>query len=468
MYSNDPTDLSYPLLYFTDDQRDAWTLSDAVRATQIYGGIGSGKTSGSGRMIATSFLKAGYGGLVLCGKTDEKDNWLSYLRETGRQDDVLIFSEANKFRFNFLDYEMKREGGGHTRNIVNLFTTIAEMGQKRRGGGGSSDPFWEDALKRLLYRVVDLIKLSGQDLTVPTMYEIVTSAPRSIEDTFSDEFIKNSHCMKSLIVAKERSAENPSDYQLLEAYFMREIPRLDERTTSNIFESFFGLVEPFLTGLLKELFSGESNIKPELTQEGFVIILDIPVQQYRELGTYSQIIFKLLWQQAMERRNVQENPLPCFLAMDESQLFLTQEDQLWITTARSSRVCPLLMTQNINNYYVAIGGSQPIKQTNSLLGNLNTKIFHGQSDIDTNNFASDSIAKTFQNITSVNTGMSGEHTSAGAQSQLHHQVHPVQFTTLKTGGALHNYEVEGFVTVVGRTWSNGKNHLKVSFSQRGH
>ena len=44
-------------------------------AIGITGGIGSGKSSGSGRMLALSYLKNGFGGVVLTGKIDEVNFW---------------------------------------------------------------------------------------------------------------------------------------------------------------------------------------------------------------------------------------------------------------------------------------------------------------------------------------------------------------------------------------------------------
>ena len=51
---------------------DAWRVKDAFEGTQILGSPGSGKTSGSGKAIAHAFLSAGFGGLVLCAKVDER------------------------------------------------------------------------------------------------------------------------------------------------------------------------------------------------------------------------------------------------------------------------------------------------------------------------------------------------------------------------------------------------------------
>ena len=48
-----------------------WCLNDAFQGTQILGGTGSGKSSGSGQAIARAFLEANMGGLVLTAKNDE-------------------------------------------------------------------------------------------------------------------------------------------------------------------------------------------------------------------------------------------------------------------------------------------------------------------------------------------------------------------------------------------------------------
>ena len=66
-------DLDTTLIDLHGETQDGiWTVRDAVEGVQIFGGIGSGKTSGSGRMIALKFLKAGFGGLVLTVKPDER------------------------------------------------------------------------------------------------------------------------------------------------------------------------------------------------------------------------------------------------------------------------------------------------------------------------------------------------------------------------------------------------------------
>lgn len=465
-----PYHLDFPLLYFDAKKEHAWTLSDAVRGTQIFGGIGSGKTSGSGKTLAKAFIKAGYGGLVLCAKSDEKDNWVKYATEFGRKKDLFVFSESNPFRFNFLDYEVTRQsrGGGQTRNIVNLFMTIHEMGQKKLGGGsgrGGDDQFWQSALQRLLTRLVDLIKLAELPMTVAQMYQIVATAPKTMDAFLDDDWIRQSDCAMALVVAHEKAADTEI-FRMVDQFWSMEFPTLDEKTRSIISESFYGLAEPFSSGLLRELFATSTNITPEVTQNGAIIIMDVPVTEYLELGVYAQSIMKYLWQQAIQRRKSDPAMLPNFLWVDEAQIFINKHDMMFQTTARSSKAATVFLSQNISNYYSTIGGGHPKEQTDSLLGNLSSKIFHANNDYVTNEWASNTIAKTFQLISSYQTQMTQDATSGGAAQQLHHQVLPVDFTMLRTGGAQHNLQVDSILTIAGRTWQGGKNYLRLTFDQR--
>jgi hypothetical protein len=50
----------------------AWTVGDACEGVLIMGATGSGKTSGSGAHLAHAYLRAGFGGMVLCAKPDER------------------------------------------------------------------------------------------------------------------------------------------------------------------------------------------------------------------------------------------------------------------------------------------------------------------------------------------------------------------------------------------------------------
>ena len=70
------SNLDTPLLKLS--ATDSFTLRDACQGVHVFGGIGSGKTTGSGQALAAAFLRAGMGGLVLAAKPDEVDRWVQY------------------------------------------------------------------------------------------------------------------------------------------------------------------------------------------------------------------------------------------------------------------------------------------------------------------------------------------------------------------------------------------------------
>ena len=473
------TNLDYPLVKFSKNEQDWWTTRDAVRGIQIFGGIGSGKSSGSGNTFAKTFLNNGFGGLVLCAKPDERVNWEKLAKETGRENDLIIFKEDSEYQFNPLQYELTREGkgAGEVFNLSYLFMEIYKMGNRfsGSGGGGESERYWDNALKRCINRMIQLLKFAKEQVSIDNMISILSLAPHeedvkqisALDQEGLLDLCNENFCIACLVNAVENCSETPQEREcdFVTNYFMKEFAKLDSKSRAIISESFLGLAEPFTSGILKKHFSETTNIRPELSFEGKIIVLDFPVKEYLASGVYAQGIYKLLWQQAAERRDPNEDLLPTFLWVDEAQLFLSDYDQIFQTTARSAKACTVFISQNISNYYTAIGGSNPRPKIDSLLGNLGTKIFHANNDAVTNEWAGNTIGKAFMNISSINIGK-GQSQNTGLQQQLHFQVEPREFTTLKSGGPINKFDVEAIMTIAGREWSNGLNFKKVFFDQK--
>ena len=119
-----------------------------------------------------------------------------------------------------------------------------------------------------------------------------------------------------------------------------------------------------LRGLLRDLFCTDLTFTPEDTFNGKIIILNLPVKEFNELGQFAQVLFKFIWQRAVERRisadmsreAAQAAVRPVFLWADESQFFVNSYDALFQSTARSSRACTVYLTQNLPSYFSAFGG----------------------------------------------------------------------------------------------------------------
>jgi hypothetical protein len=190
-----------------------------------------------------------------------------------------------------------------------------------------------------------------------------------------------------------------------------------------------------------------------------------------EAGRIGSILMKYAFQRACERRVFRPGDRPVCLYIDECQLYLSPEDQVFQTTARSTGVSVIQLTQNIDNLIVAMGSSWNARyQVNSLLGNLATLIIHANRSSETNKFASDAIGSTIQRRVGTSAGGYDRgpgmlHNGVMTNEQLLPQVLPFEFQLLKTGGPAHDLEVEAYVLQQGRVWSNGKNFLPVTFRQ---
>ncbi|MGL4758960.1 MAG: TraM recognition domain-containing protein, partial [Patescibacteria group bacterium] len=455
------------------NSQDKWTFKDACEGTQIFGGTGSGKTSGSGQQIAKSFLNNGLGGLVLTVKSDEKELWLKYVKECNREKDIIVISENNGIDnqyFNFLEYELNRvgRGGGLTENLVNLFITVISSGDTFSG----TNSYWLSTLKQLLRNTIDLITIATDTISVQDMYKVISTAPQNSEDLQNNDWRKSSTCWRYLemnnLKSKKLDDDRNFDLDVTRNYWTTEFPNLDDKTRSIIVSMFTSRADCFLRGSLRKIFCNDeaSTVTPELTFEGKIIILDLPKKEFEEIGQYAQVLFKYMWQRAVERRIVKDDTLPVFLWVDEAQYFYTEYDSLFQTTARSSRVCSVFITQNIPNYEMVLKGGNSYTKVQAFLGNLQTKIFHANSDIVTNKYASQLIAQTYvnRNNTSQN---SSNNQSYSSQRVLEDQVLPKEFAELKNGGEENNNCVEAIVYQTGRKWilNNCKNYSKVEFKQ---
>ena len=459
--------LSRPLLHF--GKADTWTIGDAFEGTSIFGATGSGKTSGSGQALAKAFLRAGFGGLVLCAKNDEVKLWERYCRETNRSDSLIIFGPNRPHRFNFLNYELSRPGAGagHTENLVQLFSTVMEVAERKRGQGGNQD-FWERVTKQLLRNCIDLVAIARGQLMLQDIYNAIISAPSSPEEFLSDAWRKSSFCWRCICEgeARPKNARQAHDFKHAKDYWTGEFPGMSSRTRSIIVTSLTSMMDIFLRGSLHELLCTTTNIVPEMTHEGAILIIDLPVKEFNQLGQMAQTLIKYIWQRASERRDVRLHPRPAFLWCDEAQFFATATDAEFQSTARSSRIATVYLSQNIGAYYNHLG--QP--DTHSLMGNLQTKFFHANGDPMTNNWAADLFSKSWQFRGSSTVGTMHDKTVSknyAASDSLDFEVLPGAFTSLRKGGPDNNYCVEAITFQGGRIWNGtAKNHIKVGFSQR--
>ena len=446
-------------------------LSDALTGVCVFGATGSGKTSGPAKHLAYGYLANEFGGLVLCAKKEERIQWQQWASECGRTDDLVIVDSTGKWRFNFLDWEAGRPeaSGGLTINIVSILDEIA--GALARSAGkdetsGGSNKFWEDALHHMNTNLVDLPIFAGLKVSLPLMRSIVNTAPQSLDQIADPKWQENSICAQTLFEAEKATAKASddirADFEECKQYWLQEFPALSEKTRSIITLSFSMLVRPLITRPLRKLFSTDTNIKPEDAFSGKIIIVDLPVQDFRLAGKVASLAWKFCFQVAVLRRTLPTKPdtylRPVFLWADEAHNFVTDFDAEYQAVARSAGGCTVYLTQNRESYRRVLGNSDAV---DSLLGNLQAKFFC-QNSGETNEWAAKLLGERYVHITSTNVGRSDS--SADQQSassgvtraeQRRYFVEPSRFTTLKRGGPQHDFQVESIVYNGGHRFPSG-------------
>lgn len=468
-------DFSLERVIYAFNDEEPFTIANACEGIQIFGGIGSGKTSGSGESIAKAFLEAGFGGLVLCAKKDVLNDWQRYAKETGRDKQVLVFDASGDFVFPFLQYEIEREGegAGYTDNLVRLFTTVYEAID--RSIEGESDPYWTRAMQQLLRNTIDLCMIARGTVSVPLIHDIILSAPTSVAQIDTDDWKNKSLCWKLLLEGHAQQLDEwaKHDFDSTAAFWLEEYPNLADKTRSSIISTLTTMLDIFLRRPFRRLFSEQPSDKrkiayPELTHRGVIIVMNLPVKEFGDAGRAAQVVYKYLWQQAAERRAVTNETIPVFLWVDEAQNFVTEYDMQFQATARSTRACTVYLTQNLPNYYAVMGGEQSKYRVDSLIGNMQTKIWHANSDPMTNEHAAETIGKSWQIRQTSSESYGGEfyNISSGQNESFDYDVPPQTFTKLKKGGAVNDHIVEAIVFQSGRIWENDKTHLAVQFKQQ--
>ena len=505
---------------------NSWTVRDACTGLICFGMTGSGKSSGPLRSIALRFLELKFGGIVFCAKPDECETWEGYARETGRSDDLIRLSENT---FAFLNYEMERPagtGGGQIENVVGIFLEVTKIGKDKKAA--TNDEYWQNAIKQFLRNTIALLVMAHEAVTLPNIKMTIDTALRSdviadaMQDYCSDfKAFCSSKRYLGFIARQDEDGYNEAvrqfdleytesqgkalnrkiltvtrqyanmlilkaiyfgkgtgpDYELALNYFLTEFPQLDERTRSNTISSFTVLADSMLRGEFLRCFGApKSSFSLEsLYREGKILIVDQDVKRYGLVGQITAAIIKLCLERMIERREdiTHDDALPVFLWADEAQYFSLDNDQMFQTTARSSRTLTVYATQNISNLQEGYGK----EKSSSLLGNLGTKIFCKNGDYETNKWAADSIGQEIirrrsQNIgDSKSGGMKGDYSrsdsySEGWSEQKDYMVDIVTYTTLQAGGPRGHCKVGYVFWQSGRILNNGKVFLIGTFEQK--
>ena len=387
--------LDRPLLQLT--KADAFTLRDAVQGVCAMGGIGSGKTSGSGRALAHAYLRAGMGGLVLCAKPEEVDLWIRYCAEAGRSDSLIVLDGRTPI-LNFLAYELARQGGHGLNAVIELWMRVLEMARHASPAPGrQGEAFWEDTTRQVFRHAIPVLHAATGTVRMVDLLALVRSAPNSPEQMRDEAWQRQSPFFAMMRAAADRLDDATGER--LMAYWGGDFAMLDPKTRGNIVISLTTALDRFNHGWLRDAFTTETTAPPELTFHGAVVVLAMPALTLNEDGIVAQQLYKLLWQRAVLARNglpPEQQARPVFLWADECQYFVNSFDAEFLSTSRASLACTVFLTQSLPTLYAKLSHDGGHDRVHHLLGNFATRVWHNNACAETNEWAARTLGKSLQ------------------------------------------------------------------------
>jgi hypothetical protein len=346
--------LDRPMLQLSDS--DVLRFRDLIEGgTLITGGLGSGKSSTSGKNLLMAFLRANLGGLILTVKSNEKDYIVDCATRANREKDLIIFNAESGLSFDPLAYSWQIGGrsAAHIETIVQLFSTLMAVGKVYSASSG--ERYFEQAVQELMRAALVTLSLAGEPVSITSIHNVISSLPTEPSEIDDASWQQSSECGK--LVAKLRARKRSftesqwGDLDVAMVYMLKKWPQLDPRTRSNIESTWSGMASKFNYSPFRELFcSGKFSFTPEqTTHEHKLVIVDMPVLEYgRETSRLCQILVKIIFQRAWMRH--QYKPGCChgaFLFQDEFSMLMHRDENHFHSVCRSNAVAPVCITPNI-------------------------------------------------------------------------------------------------------------------------
>lgn len=475
----DPWDRNVPLIQF--GKHDFITLGSAYENVAIFGGVGSGKSSGSGYILALAMLTAGFGGLVLTAKKGEAERWRRMAKLAGRSDDLIVVTDGGDFQLNFLDYHLELQGrnANAVENLVTILDTVIKIAERASGqkAGKGQEAFWEQGIRKLARAVIGLLVLARGQVSVSDMLEIMRNMPRTTPQAQNEAWQSNSLICQLILIARQRATNEYDQHDLrqIESYFLVEFPSIAERTRSVFETGLYGILDLLSRGTLHRLFSYESNASPDLCNKGKIIVVDLPVSTHDAIGMIAQTLFKLAFQKMAQHRTA-EDRRPLFLMADEFQELVTIEDFRFASISREARVVNCFITQSIASLYSVLGADESGKAAcDAILGLASLKIFHSNACPIMNSWAAELIGRRRTRMFSASMNHEPIRNlrllepepgfTSSANETFEFAVMPHEFSLLAKGGPP-RMQSEAIVYGGGRRWhSSGDTYLRTFFNQ---
>jgi TraM recognition site of TraD and TraG len=448
---------------------DPLTIRQCREGVFAIGVIGGGKSSTLEHLQA-ALMKRGTGMLILTAAASDFAQVSKVAKRCGREEDLRRFAPDEAYRFDFLNFELCSVGGSIA-TAGQLLQDLVDF-SSRSSSQNVPDPFWPNSAGRLMRMAMTLVYHARGKCSISDVYYFITSMASTAEARMTREFAE-SFCGKIMLEVAEKPAT--PDAEIAVDYVFSEWPGTGEKTQGNIRTQAMSAVEKFMSGHVRQLMSnGETNLSPQDILDGKIVVVDLPILRYRESGQFCQLVWKVMTQRAVLRREPNESNRDIVLWIDEAQLTaIPSVDSMTQAVARKHGLIQVAITQNLPLLFATLKNRD---DAIAWVSNLSTKYVFSNNDRETNEYFSAmagerrellgtcSVSNKPYDLWADVTGASDEANYSMAE-QIQPEIRPAEFLRFRKGGPENDCVVDCIVFQSGRIWSNGKSWIKASITQ---
>lgn len=458
---------------FNWSSQDVFTKRDLLRSMCVQGASGSGKTNFVGYQIAKALAEdRDIGGVILASKpVEDVEFWQGIFKAAGRSKDLLVFGPGHSLLFNVLDHELK--SGADSRELASFLMTLGETLNRGEGGTQHSEQFFQQQSARMLQMAIEPVRLATGKLSPVDVQRFITGAamtPDHLRDTAWQAGFHN-----RVLEAAYNAPKTPieaADFEQILAYWLGEIPNLNDRTKSSISTQVQGILHVLCSGIVRDLMATTTNVSPQVTDEGTWILVDMPISRHGASGAMVNGIWHLATQRHILRRHAVDKRKVTVVWIDEFQNHLNSFDPQFLAECRSHNGCMIVLTQSLHSYYSALKGDHAAEHAaNALLTNFAHRVFCSLGDAKSAEWASGLLGQRLEVM--IGGSMAPEESMLDTlmgrtkfTGSFHQSYQPV----LQPNVFMHNLRTgrEGIADAIiirPERFSNGQNFLQVAFGR---
>jgi type IV secretory pathway TraG/TraD family ATPase VirD4 len=417
----EPDHADMPVLDFGDGrQLSRRQLTESVLAMAS---VGTGKTTLL-RTLSRAMLRDRFGGLVLCVKQSQVEEFRSACAAEGRERDLVILGPGRGHVFNPLDGETS------SAEAAALLGELAEVlaGQVREGG--ENDAFWRAQLGIILRNLFALCRIAYGKHDLLLAANLFDGRANTLAELADPIWQQESPMAAALDLARQQTGD--ADAWLAAEYFTRAFPAHGDRLQGSLAATVSSVFDHLRRSPLRELFTGESTfVMDDLLDHGKVCVVGLPALDSAD-GRVANAVMQFCFCRAATRRSRRHYS---FLLSDECQETVSRELMRKLAVLREFKVASIMLTQNLAVLDDRIGETA----REGFCGLMGLKIFGPQGHAATRQWAAEQIGKRQMPVETKTTGRTtgersgGRSTSTSIHDHWDYRVPPSRFAELEIG-----------------------------------